>query len=664
MEVQDKTLEMSTGALDDYKVRPRVSLALNGSEIMLRRGLSIVVATAAVLRISRQSCRRTSQKAHQILLESPSTCALRALPSCLPLRTIHVDAGAPRVSRRIGPNDCGTNVDTTMDLDTSPLQYTGVSSADMVAEIAALEAASYPADEAATPEKLAFRAKEAGDFFRVVIDPQSNGLVAGFVCATLTDGETLTHDSMSVHKPTGSSLCIHSVVVHPQHRRKGLATAMLRRYLQEMPAQVKLVLLMCKKPLIGLYEGCDFLLVGQSPVVHGKTPWFEMKWSNPRSASSSSSPPPSSSTRASLPLKRTAAEPISHDPRLTVTDVGGDAMLAEITKLEAQSYPADEAASPAKLKHRATDAKAFFKVIVDEAANNRVAGYACGNLIEGDELKQGAMYKHAPGSSTLCIQSVVVRPEYRRRGVATKLLTSYMQRLPETVTKVLLLCKETLAPLYAKCGFKLVGESDIVLGSTPWLEMQWIRDSTPLAAGGKHQFGVDIADQHKLPALAVFDLDACFWDEEMYTLDYIVDRERPVKGPLGDAGVGVIGARSGRDVIHINKGALLALQKFWRGDYPGMRIAAASSADTPHAVKIGRSALDLLEIVPGVTAREVFNLGWPAGFEGNMQIGRTPPLSSNKARSHFPLLKKYTKVGAQRPAWCDSRPRSPSTLQH
>ena len=38
--------------------------------------------------------------------------------------------------------------------------------------------------------------------------------------------------------------------------------------------------------------------------------------------------------------------------------------------------------------------------------------------------------------------------------------------------------------------------------------------------------------------------------------------------------------------------------------YPGMRIAAASSADTPHAVAIGRSALDLLEVRENVCTIE------------------------------------------------------------
>lgn len=153
------------------------------------------------------------------------------------------------------------------------------------------------------------------------------------------------------------------------------------------------------------------------------------------------------------------------------------------------------------------------------------------------------------------------------------------------------------------------------------------------------------ADKNSLPALAVFDLDACLWNQEMFQLYHVVDREKPVMGLLTpDGDVGVTGARSGNEVISLHPGALHALQRFHAGEYPGMRCAAASSADTPLAVKIGRSALDLLEVVPGVTVREVLATGFPPDFQGNLQIGRTPPLSSNKSQTHFPFLKNETQV--------------------
>lgn len=162
------------------------------------------------------------------------------------------------------------------------------------------------------------------------------------------------------------------------------------------------------------------------------------------------------------------------------------------------------------------------------------------------------------------------------------------------------------------------------------------------------------ADENAMPALAVFDLDACLWDQEMFQLREIVDRSEPVLGTLStDGAVGVVGARSGKAVIRLHPGALFALQQFHAGRYPGMRLAAASSADTPLAVKIGRSALDLLEVVPGVTVREVLATGFPEGFDGNLQIGRTPPLSSNKSATHFPFLRRETGVPYDRMLFFD-----------
>lgn len=67
-------------------------------------------------------------------------------------------------------------------------------------------------------------------------------------------------------------------------------------------------------------------------------------------------------------------------------------------------------------------------------------------------------------------------------------------------------------------------------------------------------------------------------------------------------------------------------------------------ADTPFAAQIAQAALRLLEVLPGTTVRDVLGKGWPTDFEGNVWIGRQKPLSSDKSRSHFPLLKDATAV--------------------
>ena len=136
------------------------------------------------------------------------------------------------------------------------------------------------------------------------------------------------------------------------------------------------------------------------------------------------------------------------------------------------------------------------------------------------------------------------------------------------------------------------------------------------------------------------------YPQEMYSLTIVPDPSKDaVRGRLNENGdEGVVGVRSGREVITLFPGALKVFQAFHEGKYPGMRIAAASSADTPLAVRIGRTALDILEVAPGVTVRQVFAAGWPTGFDGNLQIGRTPPLSARKDKTHFPLLRQHTGI--------------------
>ena len=59
------------------------------------------------------------------------------------------------------------------------------------------------------------------------------------------------------------------------------------------------------------------------------------------------------------------------------------------------------------------------------------------------------------------------------------------------------------------------------------------------------------------------------------------------------------------------------------------------------AEKVGRTALKMLEVVPGVTVWDVLMNDWD-GRDIN-QIGRQPPkLSPNKSKSHFPNLKEET----------------------
>eukprot|EP00580_Thalassiosira_gravida_P006220 CAMPEP_0201636044 /NCGR_PEP_ID=MMETSP0493-20130528/8349_1 /ASSEMBLY_ACC=CAM_ASM_000838 /TAXON_ID=420259 /ORGANISM="Thalassiosira gravida, Strain GMp14c1" /LENGTH=223 /DNA_ID=CAMNT_0048108077 /DNA_START=122 /DNA_END=793 /DNA_ORIENTATION=- len=154
------------------------------------------------------------------------------------------------------------------------------------------------------------------------------------------------------------------------------------------------------------------------------------------------------------------------------------------------------------------------------------------------------------------------------------------------------------------------------------------------------------------PELVVFDLDACFWDQEMYTLSIIPDESDIVTGDLNERGEGVVGVMSGRSRISLHKGSLLALQSHHDKKYPNTKVCFASSADTPQAERIGRAALKLLEVVPGTTVWDlVVGRDWDG--EDVNQIGRQPPLSANKSATHFPVLRELTRVRYDRMLFFD-----------
>lgn len=146
-----------------------------------------------------------------------------------------------------------------------------------VARCAELEAAGYPADEAASPERLAFRQRWAGDFF-LVAEQSQTGVVVGFCCGTLTRTATLTAEAMATHEADGTTLCIHSVCVDAAQRRRGVALSLLRAYLRWLPAvapEVRSVRLIAKPYLTQLYTRAGFTLLGPSDVVHGSEQWLE-----------------------------------------------------------------------------------------------------------------------------------------------------------------------------------------------------------------------------------------------------------------------------------------------------------------------------------------------------------------------------------------------------
>mmetsp|Transcript_23112 Transcript_23112/g.28401 ORF Transcript_23112/g.28401 Transcript_23112/m.28401 type:complete len:474 (-) Transcript_23112:265-1686(-) len=161
------------------------------------------------------------------------------------------------------------------ELDLSKLRFRWIAASD-VDECYSIERLSYPADEAASLQSLRYRQGNAGDYFLGAYS--SSGQILGFVCGTLC--KKFDHDTMSVHDSMAHILAIHSVVITPEARRKGIANAMLCSYIRHMTydsqySHVTKLMLICKQNLLRFYIGCGFVVTGLSDISHGATPWIE-----------------------------------------------------------------------------------------------------------------------------------------------------------------------------------------------------------------------------------------------------------------------------------------------------------------------------------------------------------------------------------------------------
>lgn len=138
-----------------------------------------------------------------------------------------------------------------------------------------IEIASYPADEAASRASLEYRQQHATPYFRCAV---LDGDVIGFVCSTRCDD--FTEESMSMHSVGGTLLAIHSVVVKEECRREGVATTMLKDYIEaikDLNDGVEKIVLLAKSHLLGFYVNCGFSVVKPSDIVHGQDLWYDLE---------------------------------------------------------------------------------------------------------------------------------------------------------------------------------------------------------------------------------------------------------------------------------------------------------------------------------------------------------------------------------------------------
>lgn len=144
--------------------------------------------------------------------------------------------------------------------------------------ITAVEAACFPAAEAATREEFAGRLEHYAGHFWLLYEGEK--LVA-FVDGMVTDAPDLTdvmYANAALHNESGAWQMIFGVNTLPAYRRQGLAEQLLRRAIDDARAQGrKGLVLTCKDKLVHYYAKLGFVSEGVSGSIHGGVVWYQMR---------------------------------------------------------------------------------------------------------------------------------------------------------------------------------------------------------------------------------------------------------------------------------------------------------------------------------------------------------------------------------------------------
>ena len=144
--------------------------------------------------------------------------------------------------------------------------------------VSAVEAACFPAAEAATPAEFEERLRYYGSHFWLMFDSEK---LIGFVDGMVTDKADLSDDlyaQASLHDENGAWQMIFGVTTLPEYRRRGVAAALLERAIADAKAQGrKGLVLTCKDKLVHYYAKFGFVSEGVSESTHGGVVWYQMR---------------------------------------------------------------------------------------------------------------------------------------------------------------------------------------------------------------------------------------------------------------------------------------------------------------------------------------------------------------------------------------------------
>ena len=144
--------------------------------------------------------------------------------------------------------------------------------------ITALEAACFPAAEAASRESFRKRLEVFADRFWLLWEGDR---LVSMVNGMVTDREELVDEMFvdaTIHQADGKWQMIFGVATHPEYQRRGLAAQVLQRAIADCKAEGRTgLILTCKEQKLHYYAKFGFVSEGVSVSEHGGALWYQMR---------------------------------------------------------------------------------------------------------------------------------------------------------------------------------------------------------------------------------------------------------------------------------------------------------------------------------------------------------------------------------------------------
>lgn len=159
---------------------------------------------------------------------------------------------------------------------------------------------------------------------------------------------------------------------------------------------------------------------------------------------------------------------------ITIRMVEPDDLTACHT-IEARSFPPAEAAWTTALRTRIeTYPEGYLVAELDKRVVGQINSASTHkDDITDEEFKH--LVGHDPDGENIVIFSLSVLPEYRSRGIASRLLDGFISHARDMgKSKVMLLCKHDLVPYYERRGFMDGGLSTSTHGGASWHVMSML----------------------------------------------------------------------------------------------------------------------------------------------------------------------------------------------